>query len=251
MSVSLTRNLHLHHASLQWKDEDQRTAEDMRRALSLRAPVVSFTEVFPGNQRWLNVVAEEKGYVPFMAGNDALAVRKNVKVLDQGEILVNPGVKGKPPAGGHSQRHALWVQMDLWGESVFYVTAHWVTGYKHFKERRDEHDAMSTAIVDLVQSNGKGKDLAFFAGDTNVPDSEGVNPGFVLLDEGGLTTCWDELGVYPATHGQNNGPGKTIDVIGSYDRDGRVSCDKARAWPKVAADHNPISAWYKIKQRRG
>jgi hypothetical protein len=179
-------------------------------------------------------------------GNDAICVRDDLTIIAKDATLVNPGVKGTPPVGGHSQRHALWVQVELWKESIFYVEGHWVTGYKQFEERRREHDAMSTEIVRLVQEYGRGKDLAFFSGDTNVPDSEGINPGYKILDEGGLTTCWDEIGLYPATHGQNNGPGKTIDIIGSYDLDVRVTCEKARAWPKSNADHNPISAWYRI-----
>jgi len=240
--------LPLHHASLQWSDPNKLTAaRDMTVALKRKFPIVSFTEVFDGNERDLERVAKPLGYkLAQAAGNDAICVHEDFKVLDTDATLVNPAQKGKPPVGGHSVRHAAWVQVRWESERIFYVSGHWVTGFGKNPDRTESHNEMSEEIVSLVQEYGQGAKLAFFAGDVNARDTKGIQPGYKILDQGNLTTCWDEEGVWPPTHGH----GGTIDVIGSYDLDARVSCVRAKSHKKVESDHRPISAWYEIKDKR-
>lgn len=220
----------------------------MHAALSRGAHVVSFTEVYDANERVLRRVCNERGYVLAQAaGNDAVCVRADGVVVDSGATLVNKGEKGKPPNGGHSVRHAAWVLVRFPDVAVpvFYVSAHWVTGATRFAARRRKHAAMSAEIVRLVTQHTRAGAVAFFAGDTNVRDTPGSSEGYETLEAAGLSTCWDDLGIYPATHGKAR-KRKTIDVIGSYDGDERVVCEKAQAWPKVVSDHAPISAWYAV-----
>ena len=91
-----------------------------------------------------------------------------------------------------------------------------------------------------ARRHGKGKALAFYQGDQNMPDDK-VD---TFLGQP-LTTCWDELGKYPGTgHG-------VIDVIASYDKDGRVSCSWARALNDRQfhqhSDHFHIEAGYDVR----
>jgi hypothetical protein len=243
--------IQLSHASTQWKDPDTgpgSTQQDFRAAFRRQPLVQTFSEVFTGNERVLRDIAPRFDYkVVEAAGNDAVCVPENVQVLDSGHLLVNPGVKGKPPLGGHSERYALWVLIQFGDEVIFDVTGHWVTGRRQFEEREQEHDKMSQALVDLVHEYGRKTNLAFVQGDINASDREGINGGYKILHEGGITTCWDEIGAWPATHGQAGpGDGENIDFIGSYGRDTRVSCNRAVAHPKESSDHNPVTAWWDI-----
>jgi hypothetical protein len=243
--------LHITHASLSWRDDDKVTERDMHAAFRRQAAFATFTEVFgtrtKGNEGALRRIAKEYGYTVVEApGNDAVCVADGVKVVDHGGPLVNPAQKGAPPHDGHSARHAPWVLAEVLDEKVMVVEGHWVTGLKKDAERRKEHAKMSEVIAGLVREHGQGSQLAFWTGDINAADKAGVNPGFEILHAAGLVTCWDELGVWPATHGGKDGA--TIDIIGSYAADKRVSCKSARSWPKVESDHNPISAWYDIAQ---
>ena len=238
------------HASQQWPDSDAQTASDIDKALAPGKPVVTFTEVSKnnGNLPILRRAARKHGYRVFFEGGEvAIAVKRGIEIIDSGATLVNPAQAGKPPTIGHSRRYALWVKIRYEGEVIFVVTAHWVTGFATDADRREKHEKMSREIVRLVRENGKGANLAFFSGDINAPDRKAPTPGYAILTAGGLTTCWDELGVWPSTHGRN---GSTIDIIGSYDRDGRVSAESARVFRDGFSDHERIRAVYRIKRRR-
>jgi hypothetical protein len=67
----------------------------------------------------------------------------------------------------------------------------------------------------------------------------------LALRKGELTSCWDELGRYPDTAGR-----LTLDVVGSFDPDSRVSCLRARRWHKLASDHVAVSAWYQVRHAK-
>lgn len=98
-----------------------------------------------------------------------------------------------------------------------------------------------------MDEHGQGRRLAFWAGDTNNPDRPSATSEVDrALRKGDLTSCWDELGRYPDTHGRT-----TLDVVGSYDPDRRATCLRARVWPDLHSDHAPLTAWYSVSRLPG
>jgi hypothetical protein len=254
-----THRLHLMQASMQWRDTDAQTRADFDRILTRGADVIGMTEVSERNRnlRLLRDAAKPTGYQVFndaaeegfAGGETAIAVRKNLDVRSHGAELVNEPEAGKPPAAGHSARLIQWVEVIWEGNRVFVFEAHWVTGFGRRPSRTEKHRKMTDAIIELVQRNGRGTRLAFFMGDVNL--DEETDRGrrqaatHARFTEAGLTTVWDELAVYPGTHG-NAKTGGTIDIIGSYDPDRRVSADSVRVWRKLNSDHLQVSAWYDV-----
>lgn len=128
-------------------------------------------------------------------------------------------------------------------ERITFAEAHWLT------ERSDnghQRLAMTAAMADVMRTAGKGSKLGFWAGDTNNPDRPSATSDVDLaLRKGELTSCWDELGRYPDTHGQH-----TLDLVGSYDPDGRVSCTGARVYAQLHSDHRPMFARYSVRPQQ-
>ena len=100
---------------------------------------------------------------------------------------------------------------------------------------------IAAAVVAAIVHFGAGTALAFYSGDQNMKDE--VTDTFY---GGRATSCWDELKKYPPTHGI-----RTIDVIASYDWDGRVRCVSARSFTDkqlfLYTDHYYIQARYRIR----
>jgi hypothetical protein len=228
--------------------DPDRALLDFHHDLSHMMDACGFTEV-AHFQRQLQVACLDRGYRLLLPpeGDTAIAVSDAHELLDHDYLHVNAGQPGPMASGGHSPRGVQVVQFRPFGteEVVTFATAHWLT------RRADDGGqrlAMTQAMAHTIQQAAKGSRLGFWAGDTNNPDQPGdVSEVDRLLRKGQLTSCWDELGRYPATHGHT-----TLDVVGSYDPDGRVSCTRARVWPQLRSDHRPISAWYSVRpeQRR-
>jgi hypothetical protein len=103
--------------------------------------------------------------------------------------------------------------------------------------------AMVRELGEAVAAAGRGSRLAFYMGDMNHDDRrKDYSPYDRHLRKLDLTSCWDELGRWPATHEH----GTTIDVVGSYDPDNRVTCLRARTWHQLHSDHSALSAFYRI-----
>lgn len=246
-----TEQLHLQQASMAWKSTPRQAASDFDRILSRGADVVGFTEIYEDLPA-LREVAKTHDYALFWEtrtgkSETVLAVRSAIPVLKAGSVLVNKADPGKPPAGGHSARYATWVEVEWQGNTVFVVEAHWVTG--RTPDRSRKRAAMSSVVAGLIHEHARGDAVGFFMGDTN-DDDEPNDDGSVVyepLEAGGLVTVWDELGVHPPTHGGKRGG--TIDVIGSWTADVRVSAARAKVWPWLNSDHGQVSAWYDIAPR--
>lgn len=237
-----TYTLHLMQASSAHSLTDAQALEDIAFDLGREADCVTFTEV-QHRHDMLRQACHLKGYQLVLPahGDVAVAVRSIHRVTDHGELASIPAVghgEGKP---AHTARPILWVRFVLFGtrEQVTVSTAHWVT------KRADvghQQQLLSTAMAAAVRASASGSRLGFWTGDTN--DNDGprtVSPSAKALAKGELTSCWDELGRYPDSHGN-----ALLDIIGSYDPDRRVSCIRARVWPQLHSDHRPVSAWYRI-----
>lgn len=241
--------LHLQHVALKFSDTNRETNEDVGAAFERGAVAVGFTEAARGRKR-NNVmsVAKHHGYEVYGGrGDTCIAVTRAVEVVGHDSLLVNTAQGGGVAQGGHSARTLDSVIFEFAGAEVTVFEAHWLRLTAHGIR---EHKMMTDAAIEGVQRRGRGRDLAFLMGDVNWQDGPGTGggdrrkPGY-LFAQGGLTTVWDESGIYRDTHGNN-----TIDTIASYDRDGRVSLKRTKVWHGVHSDHGPVSAWFDIKEKR-
>lgn len=243
--------LHVQQLSLQFTDTQHQFVEDVMAALRRGADLIGVTETSsPVRKRVLRKMALDAGYRPHvpMTGSTAVLVGPSLRVVSQHQHFVNPAVNKPPREGGHAARYITAVQVEWENEQVWFGEAHWVTGFGGHPRRTREHELMTRRMVDEVRRHGAGTKLAFFAGDTNFDDGAerriaGCPP--LLFDQAGVSTIWEELDRFPDTHGR-----KTLDVIGSYDRDRRVSAVDVRMWPRGHSDHRAVSAFYEVKPRK-
>lgn len=108
-------------------------------------------------------------------------------------------------------------------------------------ENYQVNNRMNQALTRWAREKGRGSALVFYGGDQNINDKK--------LDTflgAPLTSAADELGKHPKTS-----PYGPIDVIASYDRDGRV---KAHSWKvytdrefKLNVDHFYCEAEYDVR----
>lgn len=227
---------------MQFSDTHRQVNADLDAIFSRGADAIGFTEVDPGNLRpVLHAAAKDHGYVvPVHRTSEAVAVRRET-LLDHGVIPVHAGRLGL-----HGPRHIDWVEFKFGPNSVFFHEAHWVTGHGRDASRKRDHIKMTKAMIEATSRHGGGRHLSFFAGDINIDErfdkgQDHSKPDY-LFNQAGLTTIWDELHRTIGTHGR-----RTIDILGSYDRDGRVSAQKVKVWEQLNADHRQVSAWYRIK----
>lgn len=238
--------LQLSQASSAFTLKDKAAREDFMEDLDHGADVVSFTEVAQRHEL-LHAACELKGYQLVLSdpGDVALAIRGIHKLLDHGQVASVPAHGGSAAQGGHGPRPVLWASFRPFGtrEHVTAHCGHWVT---HKADTGGQQLELTQDLADVVRQHSQGARLGFWLGDTNHPDGP-VDFGAVdaALRKGQLTSCWDELGRWPGTHGA-----ATLDVVGSYDPDHRVSCERARVWPLTHSDHRAVSAWYSIRPAR-
>lgn len=244
---SLTRTLHLMHYSQNHADTDAQVNSDLEWALSQKPDMISFTEL-QGHQQNLRQIAAAHNYHAVAFGQEGIAVNRDTCVLkDQGK---SRGTDRIAPDGGagRQSRYVNYVRVIWHGESVWYHVSHWVNMFSTVSPgRKDAHDQMGHMLVQQVQRHGARGNLSFFAGDTNDDDgaTETKGPGSTntIFKEGRLVTIWDEVKNWPGTMSNH---GRTIDVIGKYDPDTRVTGTRGLVHHERNSDHRPISAWYDV-----
>lgn len=138
------------------------------------------------------------------------------------------------------------------GNIVTDHTTHWNTAFKlgpgGNPEREQGSETITDAMIERVQLHGRGKRISFWQGDTNIDEPKDTGRDHHAIHhkfrKAGLRSVYDELGVFPDTHGN-----KTIDIIGSYDPDRRVVAQKVDVLPRRGrkADHLIVAATYHIK----
>lgn len=151
------------------------------------------------------------------------------------------GTKGlKASQGAHAPRGVSWMTALPKNKGIGLVTV----GSCHYLTNRSTKVSGSNApliagIGKWGKDKGKGKALVFVAGDVNLDDSKQD-----VFRGQPFTTIWDELKKWPATLGK-----RTIDVIASYDQDGRVSAKSGGVITglKLNTDHKPIQATYSVR----
>lgn len=247
--------LTIQHSSLEVFDTDREKKTDARKVFSTGNPIICGTEAGPGAgpmQKYLKRQAKKKGYFFYRPGkNDCwIAIRRDFVTKgtrpswDYKEIFKNAKASGDPN-GPYSNRGIVSATVQVDGIGTLSVgTAHFLTKGRTPAQTppgKFNHYAMNSQFIDEVgawaEEKGKGSALVFFTADTNIPDNK-----MDVFRGHPLTTAWDELDTHP-----NTGHGN-IDVIASYDKDGRVKAKSARVVPlNLNSDHKTIEATYRIK----
>lgn len=261
------RTLHLMHASMQFKDSTREKRCDaekiFQRARRRRVAWITGTEAGPGAgkmRRELRKAAKANGYrlfIPRAATDCWIAVDKDFVAGDwkQGYRKVIKKSTAYPEKvvgkGRWGHKGIVWVSFDTVDLGRISIgAAHYLTKAHHPKSSRwPLNRRLARAIGKWAEEEGQGSNLVFYGGDQNMLDAREKQPqGDTFFGEP-LTSAWDELGKY-----QNTGHG-TIDVIASYDADGRVVAKYVRALDDDAfflnTDHYLVEAGYEVVRLGG
>lgn len=235
-----TERVHVAEMSMQFSDNlSQKTSDAVKiftRARRRGVAWVTGTEAFEKSTRQaISRAASAFGYTFYCpAGQDSwIAVSKQqVKEGTMHPFYTGAIVKGE--AGKHSARGIVGVEWD--DKTLGHVTVLASHLLLHNDPRNRE---FTKQIGDLAREKGKGRALVFYQGDQNMNDRN------VDTFQGQpLTSVSDELQVWPNT---GHGP---IDVIASYDRDGRVKAAYVRALDDkefpLHTDHYLVEAGFDI-----
>lgn len=254
--------LHLRHSSMQFSDDRDAQRADIRRVIPIDADdapdVIGFTELGDNSLAYMvSSRAEAAGYLLYRHVSVALAIHPRNEIRETGRVNVLPARKGP---GRYRARGIAEVTFRTPAGNVVTVhEAHWITGYRlgpgGNPRREADHEQQTAAMVERVQLHGKGRRLAFWMGDTNVDEEkdDGRDPRAMhaTMTRGGLLSIYDALDMYPPTHGRDS----TIDIIGHYAPDARVTPVRVDTGPrgntpKRHADHRVVDAWYSIRPSR-
>jgi len=248
-------DLRIIHSSLQFSDTRKQQEADVRAvygyARKRRAIFLAGTEAGGSTLHELLVKhARAYGFGVFVHGSGEWVATNLAYAKVKAKGFVGPLIPStagsglKASQGAHSARGIAW-------QTARYGDLDVTMGVSHFLTDRSEKVSGSNApliagIGSWGRDKGQGKALVFFSADVNENDQrQDVFKGQPF------TTCWDELRKWPGTHGSSKVRGSTIDVIASYDRDGRVSAKAARSVDdselQLNTDHFLIEATYSIR----
>lgn len=252
----------IQHNSMQFSDNPKQHAHDakavFKRARETGALFVTGTEAGAKegdedlHSLLIDAAKEYDYHINAQRFGDWAAVDKRQVLKDsihhgyEGPFI--PGTHGlKASQGAHSPRGITTIEAEPRVKGVGIVTM----GCAHFLTHRStlvsgSNQPLITGISRWAHGAGSGRKLVFFDADANLRDDR-----VDVFNGAPLTTCWDELGKYPATHGLNKQRGTTIDIVSSYDHDGRVECKSAHVLDdsdlKLATDHFMLEVVYKVK----
>jgi hypothetical protein len=251
-------------ASMRKDDPRTDVRDDLRRIFRLDADAVGFTEASRDPVRGtIEELAAAYGYhYVDSRGGAKIAVHGRHRMISEHAIRVLDAYDSPSGRGNYDARDVLLATFATpAGNRVTLAEWHGITAYGRGNDVRDEkHEDQTRAVIRAVRRAAEGDGIAFFAGDTNEPDTAD-NDGSSAYDRHapdylfrrhGLVTVWDELDRYPDTHGGDPGRpgGGTIDVVGSFDGDRRVRAVDVKLLDGEAKDHDSVVATYRIRARR-
>lgn len=245
----MTETLRLRQSSMQFSDPAKAVAQDAQEAVpdstAKGAPdFIGFTELGAAQEsRIVRRRCMEAGYAFHQYGSVALAIHPKHAIVELGGIDVLDGLRAA--RGSHQPRgiaEATVITPD--GNIVTVHESHWVTDGGRNLRRSAKRGAQSEAMIERVALHGRGRRLSFWMGDTNEDEERGEHEVQRPLTEGRCVSIFDALDKYPSTHGR-----RTIDVIGHYERDGRVRPESVEVGEKRHSDHRTVDATYSIRKR--
>jgi hypothetical protein len=238
--------LQIMHVSMQYSDTAAQQASDTEKVFARAAARgvwwVTGTEANQlEDSRIFEAGAKAYGYRYYRKGGDvwvALDSSRTTGPVTAHWTKVIPGA-----AGRHPERGVLAVSFPTALGKVTVLACHYnlTPTARHGGSGPKDNPKLAREIGKQARKHGKGTGLVFYGGDQNLRD-ERVD----TFLGGPLTSAWDELGRHEPTHGGR----ETIDVIASYDRDGRVKAAYCRSLDdtelKLATDHFLVEAGYDV-----
>lgn len=214
--------LDLQYSPMQFSDTDEQMAHDIDLLFGRGARILGGSEAGGEKSKpmpdLLRAACERFGYRFHIGRGDWIAVDEDLVAGGWREGYV-PVLESTDGAGRHTDRGIPWVSFET--RRLGRVTV----GVGHFLTNgRDPGDVnyewnvrYAAAVGEWAREHGRGDGVVFWMGDVNTPDRS-----YDVLRGAPLTTLGDALEDW-----QNTGHGP-IDVIATYDRDGRVSAVSLR-----------------------
>lgn len=211
--------LKIAHASMQYSDPDWQHRHDARAIFRRGYAWITGTEAgAERTQEILQDTARDAGFTFAVYKSIWVSVRKSLMLPGSYEHDAVTVVDKSLTVGAGYDTSLLWAQFE--NEKLGPVTV-MCSHYPRYGQP-DSTDpaqrvnlpytkAIAHAIGDKAGKFGVGKGLVFYGGDQNIPD--GLSDTFFGEP---LTSTWDELGMFKHSRGP-------IDVVATYDYDGRVS----------------------------
>lgn len=241
------------HTSLQFSDTDRQHTADIskifNRCAKRNVAWITGTEAGPGSDNTgseLIRISREHNYKAFVPSEQRrgsgratdcwIAVRKDLIAggWKTGFIPAIPGSQElyrqlgkdedlKPRWGPKGLVTVKFNSIPALGE-INIGAAHYLTGARnpkhaefHGVDHWEWNEKLTNVIGKWAREEGEGRALAFYGGDQNMADNRNDQPqGDTFMGEP-LTSLWDETKKW-----ENTGHGN-IDVIASFDKDGRVT----------------------------
>lgn len=243
--------LDLAHFSLQYSDSTKQKAADAAKIFSRNYDAITGTESGElDTQRVMRVASFNAGYTFFVRRSNWVSIRKD---------LIKPGtyktgheafVDNRDVVGHGHDLHVTWAQCEIERVGkVSFLASHYARYGRpnarsaEYRQNVEANRELARGIGGLAEQLGAGKALAFYGGDQNIVDRD-VDTFFGEP----LTSAWDELGKY-----ENTGHGN-IDVMASFDHDGRVKAKYIRALDdkelNLFTDHFALEAGFEVKLLR-
>lgn len=266
--MSREERLVLVHSSMKYSLAWWKLRSDARDAFALaernNAAMIGFSEVQKNSRAHKQVkkAAREAGWSlqNNIRGDSRFAVSPNYKIRYAGSVGLLKANTGMPK-GNYGRKNLAIVKVETpEGNIVTNHTTHWLTGYrlgrKGNRRRERRYEYQTKVLIDRVKKNGKGDHLSFWQGDTNIDEvkDRGRDKRSLhhQLESNGLRSVNDSLKKYPNTHGR-----RTIDIIGYYKKDARVSPKnlwvvpfKSKRWGKRYSDHKMVVAVFHIAPKK-
>lgn len=255
MAKALVR---IQHTSMQFSDSQAHHKADAKKVFDRAADkdVWAMTGTEAGVNRKNHdlhdaLVKEAKDHGFYLMAHDSgewVALnRKHLTSLDKG--FAGPFIKGTSGVGvaegAHAPRGIAWAS----GTAKSFKLGRLTFGSAHYLTNRSEavsgsNQPLIDGINAWAREKGKGVNVVFLGSDTNTNDKRTD-----VFNGKPLTTIADELKKWPPTLGTTT----YIDVIASYDHDGRVAARSFnvfndQAFP-LATDHYLLDAVYEVSER--
>lgn len=235
--------LNVAHISMQFSDNNKKKSRDASKIFRRGYDWITGTEAAQESMKdILREAAQEHNYRIHLAESVWVAV--NREMVDGGwhDGYVPILKANESPVGPHGPRGIAWVAFNNEEIGRIHVgSGHYLT------QGRNPGDPNYRRNIEFARkvgkwgvNHGEGRDIVFYHGDQNIVDRTDDtfrgNP---------FTSAWDETDRY-----ENTGHGN-IDVIASFDRDGRVEAKRIRALEdsdiRLFTDHYLVEAVYKVR----